>query len=331
MRIQSGLADAVGKLTGGALAIGNFDGVHLGHQALFEAARSHARASQGPAAALTFEPHPARLLAPEYAPPRIATAERRRELCAGAGLDVLVEQTFDRAFASTEAARFVDQVLATGVSEVVVGYDFTYGKDRGGRVESLRAALESRGAKLRVVEPVAVHGLVVSSSKVREFLLEGRPAAAAALLGRPFDLDGVVVRGEGRGRKLGWPTANLDTAAELLPQVGVYAVRTRLVERQTMRGQQTIDYVPPHVGPPVAAAANLGLNPTFRADAHAGSGRDPLLLEVHLFDFDGDLYGRTLRVEFHHRLRDERRFNSVDALKEQIAKDVAHARKLLGA
>jgi riboflavin kinase/FMN adenylyltransferase len=328
MRIQSGLAEAVGKLTRGALAIGNFDGVHLGHLALFGAARSAAHASQGPAAALTFEPHPARLLAPDYAPPRIATVERRRVLCAAAGLDVLVEQTFDRAFAATEPARFVEQVLATGATEVVVGYDFTYGRDRGGRVDSLRAALQAHGARLRVIEPVAVHGLVVSSTKVREFLLEGRPAAAAALLGRPFDLDGTVVRGVGRGRKLGWPTANLETSAELLPQVGVYAVRTRLVERRPMRGNQ---YEPPVVGPPIAAAANLGLNPTFRDDARAGSGREPLLLEVHLFDFDADLYGKTLRVEFHHRLRDERRFPSVDALKEQIAKDVAHARKLLGA
>jgi riboflavin kinase / FMN adenylyltransferase len=347
MRIQSGVADAVGKLTRGALAIGNFDGVHLGHLALFDAARSAARASQGPAAALTFEPHPARLLAPEYAPPRIATPERRRELCAAAGLDVLVEQKFDRAFAATEPPRFVEQVLGTGASEVIVGYDFTYGKDRRGRVDSLRAALQARGARLHVLEAVAVHGLVVSSSKVREFLLEGRPAAAAALLGRPFDLDGAVVRGEGRGRKLGWPTANLDTSAELLPQVGVYAVRARLVDREPMRGgggagvapapggagtaQHGIEYVPPRVGPPIAGAANLGLNPTFRDDARAGSQREPLLLEVHLFDFDADLYGKTLRVEFHHRLRDERRFPSVDALKEQIAKDVSHARKLLGA
>jgi riboflavin kinase / FMN adenylyltransferase len=328
MRIQSGLAAAVGKLTRGALAIGNFDGVHAGHVALFDAARGAARRWGGPAGALTFEPHPARVLAPDYAPPRIATAERRRELCAGAGLEVLVEQSFDAAFASTDPSGFVEQLIATGIVEVVVGYDFTYGKDRRGRVETLRAALEPRGVRLTVLEPVAVHGLVASSTKVREFLLEGRPAAAAALLGRPFDLDGEVVRGEGRGRKLGWPTANLSSEAELLPQVGVYAVRARNVERRPMRGDE---YVPPVVGAPIAGAANLGLNPTFRDDALAGSRREPLLLEVHLFDFAEDLYGRTLRVEFHHRLRDERRFHSVDALKEQISKDVAHARKLLGA
>jgi len=181
-----------------------------------------------------------------------------------------------------------------------------------------------------------VHGLVVSSTKIREFTLEGRVEAAAQLLGRPFDLEGDVVRGAGRGRKLGWPTANIRTDAELLPAVGVYAVRARLIEddpsgggRPATSGQEPMLFVPPRLGPALQGAANLGLNPTFRDDAHAGSRREPLMLEVHLLDFDQEIYGRSLRVEFVHRLRDERRFPNVEALKEQIARDVASARRLL--
>ena len=313
MRIHKSLSASVNRLTRGAIAIGNFDGVHLGHQALFKVARGHG----GPVCALTFEPHPARLLAPGYAPPLICELPRKRELLEGQGVEDLVEQPFDAAFMGTEPADFVDLLLATGVDEVVVGHDFTYGRARRGTVESLRLATEERGVRLHVVPPVAVNGLVCSSTKVREFVLEGRVEAANMLLGRPFDLDGEVVQGAGRGRKLGWPTANIRTTNELLPAVGVYAVRARLLPD----------------GAPLSGAANLGLNPTFRPDVAqaGGSGRPPLSLEVFLFDFSQDIYGRRLRVEFVHRLREERRFPSVDALKTQIAADVVQARRLLGA
>ncbi|MFL5310875.1 MAG: bifunctional riboflavin kinase/FMN adenylyltransferase [Myxococcales bacterium] len=345
MRIHSGIAASARLLTRGAIAIGNFDGVHLGHRGLFDATRASARALAGPASALTFEPHPARLLAPDYAPPLISSPSRKRELLAEAGVEELVVQSFDRAFAGTEPERFVELLAATSVAEVVVGHDFTYGRERGGTVETLRQGLAQRGVRLHVVAPITVHGLVVSSTKIREFTLEGRVEAASQLLGRPFDLEGDVVRGKGRGRKLGWPTANIRTDAELLPSVGVYAVRARLIEEagggrlaaggtapieDPAASRQPLTYVPPTLGPPIAGAANLGLNPTFRDDAHAGSRREPLMLEVHLLDVDQDLYGRSLRVEFVQRLRDERRFPNVDALKEQIGRDVAAARRLLG-
>jgi len=334
MRIHSGIAASARSLTRGTLAIGNFDGVHLGHRGLFDAAKASARATGGPACALTFEPHPARSLAPDYAPPLISSPARKLELLAAAGVEELVLQPFDRAFAATAPERFVELLAATGVAEVVVGHDFTYGRERRGTVETLREALAPRGLRLHVVAPITVNGLVVSSTKIREFTLEGRVEAAAQLLGRPFDLDGEVVRGVGRGRKLGFPTANIRTEAELLPAVGVYAVRARLIEAQgspadALRTGEPVTYIPPRVRGAVLGAANLGLNPTFRDDAHAGSRREPLMLEVNLFDFDQDLYGRTLRIEFVHRLRDERRFPNVDALKEQIARDVAAARTLL--
>jgi riboflavin kinase / FMN adenylyltransferase len=313
MRIHNGLAASVHSFTSGAVAIGNFDGVHLGHQALFAAAAEDAT---GPVCALTFEPHPARLLAPEYAPPLICEVPRKRELIAGCGVTDLVEQPFDLQFASTPPARFVEMLLATGIGEVVVGHDFTYGQNRTGTAASLRPALEERGVKLRLVAPVTVNGLVCSSTKVREFVLEGRVEAANMLLGRPFDLDGEVVQGAGRGRKLGWPTANIRTGNELLPAVGVYAVRARLMPD----------------GSAVPGAANLGLNPTFRPESAlaGGAGRPHLSLEVHLFGFSQDIYGRRVRVEFVHRLREERRFPGVDALKRQIEQDVAQAKRLLG-
>jgi len=336
MRIHSGIAASARRLTRGAMAIGNFDGVHLGHRGLFDAARASARALGGPASALTFEPHPARLLAPDYAPPLISSPSRKRELLAEAGVEELVVQSFDRSFAGTEPERFVELLAATGVGEVIVGHDFTYGRERGGTVDTLRQGLAPLGVRLHLVAPITVHGLVVSSTKIREFTLEGRVEAAAQLLGRPFDLEGDVVRGAGRGRKLGWPTANIRTDAELLPAVGVYAVRARLIEenlsgegRPAAGGQEPMLFVPPRLGPALQGAANLGLNPTFRDDAHAGSRREPLMLEVHLLDFDQEVYGRSLRVEFVHRLRDERRFPNVEALKEQIARDVASARRLL--
>jgi riboflavin kinase/FMN adenylyltransferase len=297
MRIHSSLSDSSRKLTGGALAIGNFDGVHLGHQALFAAA------AHSPKCALTFEPHPAKILAPRYAPPLICVPERKRELLASCGVSELIEQPFDLEFAKTEPQRFVEMLVDTGIAEVVVGADFTYGRQRKGSVESLRLGLEERGVKLRVVPPVTVAGLVCSSTKVREFVLEGRVDAARMLLGRNFDLAGDVVQGAGRGRKIGVPTANLRTANELLPAIGVYAVRAS-VGGESAKG-----------------AANLGLNPTF--------GGGSLSLEVHLLDFDRDIYGQRVRVEFVERLRAERRFHDVEALKEQIAQDIASARRIL--
>ena len=314
MRIHPGMIAAASRLTNGAVAIGNFDGVHLGHRALFLAAVRAARASGGPCCALTFEPHPARLLAPAYAPELICGRLRKLELLAEAGVQELVEQRFDAEFMGTSPDDFVDRLIATGVSSVVVGHDFTYGRARSGSVDSLRRALEERGVHLHVVPAVTVDGLVVSSTKIREFILAGRVEAANILLGRPFDLDGEVVRGEGRGRKLGWPTANLRTTGDLLPKVGVYAVRA-LVQQESGRAW-------------MKGAANLGLNPTFRPEG-GQAGAAHLMLEVHLLDVAEDLYGRTLRVQFLHRLRDERRFPGVDALKDQIARDVETARRLL--
>ena len=214
-------AASAGGLRGAAVCLGNFDGVHRGHVALFEAARA-----RGPAVALTFEPHPGRVLQPELAPRLITTRERKLELLEEQGLVAAICQPFSLEYARTTAAEFEASLLdRLGASTLVVGFDFSYGAKRAGTRETLAAAAQARGAALVVVPPVLVEGVVVSSSHIREYILEGRVEAAARLLGRPFDLDGVVVPGAGRGRTIGFPTANLTLGSYLRPAFGVYAVR----------------------------------------------------------------------------------------------------------
>lgn len=306
-------AEAAAALRGCAVAIGNFDGVHLGHQRLLALARERARSRGAPSAVLTFEPHPVRVLRPRFAPPLVTPLARKLELLAGEGIDAAVVQPFDLAYAATPAERFVSRDLQQhlGCAEVVVGYDFTAGHERA-RVDVLRPLLAHGGILLHVVEPVSADGLVVSSTKIREFLLEGNVEAAALLLTRPYDLDGVVARGAGRGRGFGFPTANVEGAG-LLPANGVYVVRT------------TVGGTSPGRGVTYGGVCNVGVKPTVETDAR-------VVAEAHLFEFDGrDLYGESIRVAFLSRLRDERRFPSVEALRAQIAADVARARDVLRA
>jgi riboflavin kinase/FMN adenylyltransferase len=309
-------ARVAGRVRGCAVAIGNFDGVHLGHQRLIALARELAHARGAPAVVLTFEPHPVRVLRPKLAPPLIAPLPRKLELLAEAGTDATVVQPFDLGYAATSAEAFVARDLAGGLgcADVVVGYDFTAGHERA-RVDALRPLAAAHGIRLHVVEPVTSDGLVVSSTKVREFLLEGNVEAAALLLTRPHDVDGVVERGAGRGRGFGFATANVRTAA-LLPANGVYAIRAALGGRVGSRGLEGATL---HDG-----VCNVGVKPTVEANA-------AVTAEAHLFDFAGrDLYGERIRVAFVARLRDERRFPSVEALRAQIAEDAERAREVLG-
>jgi riboflavin kinase / FMN adenylyltransferase len=285
------------------VAIGNFDGVHVGHRALFAAAMRAARARAGEAVVLTFEPHPARVLAPALAPPLVTPLPRKLELIDDAGLDAAVVLPFTTELASHSASSFVGEVLLEGLGarEVVVGHDFTYGRKREGTIEILRAEGASRGFGVQVIPAVTVEGLVVSSTKIRELLHEGNVGGARMLLGRPFDIDGRVVRGAGRGRTIGVPTANVAVEGELLPHPGVYAGTASLLEDGRVAWTKR-------------AAINLGTNPTF--------GGGALSLEAHVLDHEGDLYDRRLRVAFHARLRGEERFSDVAALIAQIKKDI---------
>jgi riboflavin kinase/FMN adenylyltransferase len=304
-----------GSLRGCAVAIGNFDGVHLGHQALLSRARERAASRGAIAAVLTFDPHPVRVLRPALAPPLITPLPRKLELLAAHGIGAVVVQPFDLAYAQTPARDFVarDVVARLGAAEVVVGQDFTAGHERA-RVDALRPLLAAGGVLLHVVDPVTADGLVVSSTKVREFLLEGNVEAASLLLTRPYDLDGTVAHGAGRGRGFGFPTANVATTA-LLPANGVYVVRGTVGGRRGPVG--------PEGGSVHGGVCNVGVKPTVETGA-------PVVAEAHLFDCaGGDLYGEPIRLAFLARLRDEKRFPSVDALRAQIAEDVARAKGML--
>jgi riboflavin kinase/FMN adenylyltransferase len=289
---------------GGAVAIGNFDGVHRGHAALVEALRAQAHAVGGPALALTFDPHPLQLLRPEQFQPVLTTVTDRAALLQAAGADhvLILDTTLELLRLNPEA--FFHQVVRDQLNARVLaeGTDFRFGRNRAGNVETLAALCREAGLGLAVVPPVYWDGQVVSSSRVRAALLRGDPRAAERLLGRPYRLCGVVAAGQRRGQKLGFPTANLERVPTLLPAEGVYAVRV-------LRN-----------GAVWPGAANLGPNPTFHEQARK--------LEVHLIEFHGDLYGQELAVDFLERLRDTRPFAGVPELVEQLRRDVEQARRV---
>lgn len=290
-----------------AITIGNFDGVHLGHQALLASARTAADRLGGDAVAMTFEPHPASYLAPERVPPRLSSLARKQELLAAAGIDVTLVEPFDQEFSKLSADDFTHTVLhkILQAKHVTVGHDFGYGRERQGNVESLQAAGRELGFEVQVMSPVLRGDVRVSSSVIRQDLVQGNLQQANDLLGRYYDVDGPVVRGAGRGREFGIPTANVDCSSVLLPRPGIYATQVQIL------GEPAI----------YLAATSLGTNPTFQ-DGGA------LTLEANLLDFDRDLYGRVLRVSFVERLRDEERYESIDALMEQIRKDIQQTRDI---
>ncbi len=289
-----------------AVTVGNFDGVHRGHQALVEAVVEEARAHAGEAVALTFDPHPSRVLAPERAPASLMTVEQRAEILGALGMSRLAVLPFTRELSHEPAEEFVRKVLvqALGSRMVVVGFNFRFGRDRAGDVAALQDLGRRLGFGVRALPPVLSDGAPVSSTRVREAVLRGSVEAARELLGRSYFVDGAVVRGLGRGRSLGIPTANLDPVNEILPGGGVYAARCRV-----------------EGGGEVSAVVNVGRRPTF--------GGGAMLLEAHLLDFQGDLYGSRLRVGFERRLRDEARFPDAEALRRQILRDIEAARRVL--
>jgi riboflavin kinase/FMN adenylyltransferase len=292
------------RLAAPCVAIGNFDGVHRGHQELLAAARRRAAEHGGAAIALTFDPHPTAVVAPHLAPPLITSRARKLELLAEAGIDATIVEPFTPELAALPAPEFVDRILvgALGVRHLVVGWDFTYGKGRGGTTSTLEAHGARAGFGVDVIDKVLVEGELVSSTRVRGYLRGGDLAAARRLLGRDYDLDGVVVNGARRGRDLGFPTANIQTDIEPLCAPGIYA-----------------GWANDH-----PAAISLGTNPTFVS----GGG---LVLEAHLLDWDGDLYGQRMRVRFVQKIRDEAKFDSVDALTARIRQDIDEIRSVLGA
>jgi riboflavin kinase/FMN adenylyltransferase len=291
-----------------AVTIGNFDGVHRGHRALVAEAVARARARGGEAVVLTFDPHPAHVLAPARVPPVLTTAEQKAELLGGLGLDLLVELPFTPEVAELSPEAFADGVLvgALGARQVVVGEAFRFGHGRSGDAATLARLGATLGFTVSAVPPVLDGGRPVSSSRVREALAEGDVAHAAALLARPHFVDGTVVEGDHRGRQLGFPTANLEAGGALLPARGVYAGRCRLPG-----GEERL------------AVVNVGERPTF--------GGRTVTVEAHLPGYSGDLYGQDLRLSFAARLRAEQRFASAAELVAQIRRDVERSLTLVSA
>jgi riboflavin kinase/FMN adenylyltransferase len=296
------------RLRGGIVALGNFDGFHLGHQAVVRRAVERAREDSRPVLVATFDPHPVRFFKPDIAPFRLTTLDQRQRLFAAAGADAMLVFHFDAELARTSAEDFVGTLLAEtiGAAGVVTGDDFTFGRGRAGNIEVLRQLGDASGISVDTVAPVIEGGEPVSSSRIRDALQAGDCETATRLLTRPFTIEGSVEHGDKRGRELGYPTANLSLGNYLRPRFGIYAVRGRLPDGRVVDG-----------------AANLGVRPTFDPPKE--------LLEPYFFDFNGDIYGQTIEVELVSFLRSEAKFDGLDALTAQMAADVAEAKRRLAA
>ncbi len=306
MRVHTDWRDLPAGSRGASVALGNFDGVHLGHAALVRAA--HAARPDAPLAVLTFEPHPRELFRPFDPPFRLSLPAERAGALAALGVEVIYQLGFDAAFSQLGAERFIAEVLVAGLGarHLACGPDFAFGHRRGGDVGVLARVAEADGIGLTVVPPLVDSGGPLSSTRIRRLLQDGYPERAAAELGRAWAIRGVVQHGDQRGRTIGFPTANVPLGRHLEPQRGVYAVRVQLADGTVHDG-----------------VANIGRRPTV-GDALESR------LEVHLFDYAGDLYDQEVAVALHHFLRNEQRFESFEALKQQIRVDAQAARDVLG-
>jgi len=302
MRITRGLPSAAGSPS--AFTIGNFDGVHLGHQAMLDALSRAARRLGMPACVLTFEPHPREFFAPDQAPTRLTSLREKLELLATCGVDRVHVCRFNYAFAQISAEDFVTQILVRGLGAqwLLVGDDFRFGARRAGDFTLLKQIAPRHGVEVEAMASVMLKGERVSSTAVRGALAAGEVARAQELLGRPYSISGRVVRGDGLGRKLGFPTANIQMKHNRPPLTGIFAVSVSGIADKALRG-----------------VASLGVRPTVKV-------RGAPVLEAHLFDFDQSLYRRHVRIDFHHKLRDEEKYSDLAILTRQIARDVENAK-----
>jgi riboflavin kinase/FMN adenylyltransferase len=295
------------KCKGASVALGNFDGLHRGHRAVVQAAVKAAKALSAPPAVISFEPHPRRFFQPSAEPFRVMSPAQLARALNEQGVDVFYLLPFDAEMAAMSDAGFAREVLAKGlgVRHVAAGFDVTFGKDRTGSAASLQALGKDLGFGVTIVERMAtLEGVKFSSTEARRAIADGAPEEVAELLGHPFAIEGEVVKGDQRGRLLGFPTANVGLDDYIRPAFGVYAVRVRLPSGRVVPG-----------------VANIGKRPTV--------GGEDARLEVHLFDFAEDLYGQTIETELVSMIRPEQRFESLDALKARIALDADEARKRL--
>lgn len=296
------------------VTVGTFDGVHVGHQAIIRYLVNRAADKEGTSVVVSFSPHPREIVHGEDVP-LLTTIEERADALANLGVDRFIILPFTKEFSRLKAEAFVEDILVgrIGLQEVVIGYDHAFGRDRRGDADLLETLGSRHGFSVDVIPPQVVEEHVVSSTEIRELIGAGDVGTAAQLLNRRYSLLGTVVRGDGRGQEIGFPTANLQVEhpRKVIPRVGVYAVKVTIMSDPG--GGDEPD--------PLRGMMNIGHRPTF--------GRRELSLEVHLLDFSGDLYGRDLRVEFVERMRDERRFESKEALVEQLSEDRSRCMDLL--
>lgn len=309
MKLIEDLNDITKPFQNAVITIGNFDGVHIGHQALFHETVQNALKIGGTSVAMTFEPHPARVLGNENGPPLITLYEQKIELISRVGLDVLICVPFTRKFADLTAEQFVEDLLVKkiGTSAIVVGKDYTYGKNREGNLETLQAHAARLNLKVIVVDEIPLASTEtdrISSTKIRDLVMAGHMTNAQKLLGRFYQIRGTVVTGRKRGGKLlGCPTANIELQDELRPKIGVYAVTVECL------------------GSRYKGVANIGYSPTFDDNMFT--------VEVHLLDFEDDLYDKKIKVNFVERIRNEKKFSGIEELSEQIRLDIQKARETL--
>lgn len=309
MKLIESISDIKAPFVNAVITIGNFDGVHIGHQSLFHTVMEKADALNGTSVAMTFEPHPIRVLKPNGHPPLITMHEQKVELIAKTGIDVLICIPFDRRFAALTADEFVNDLLLTtiGVKAIVVGQDYTFGRNREGDVAALEKMAAGGGFEVLVTDWIQTqngHRERISSTNIRKVVHAGDMQTAKRMLGRYYQIRGRVAQGRNRGGKLlGFPTANITLQDELCPKSGIYAV--------------TIE----HKDNTLPGVANIGYSPTF--DDHI------FTVEVHILDFDQDIYNQKIKVNFVKRLREERKFDSIEALSAQIGKDVVAGRAIL--
>ncbi len=323
MEIFRGISDFGRTFRRPVITIGNFDGVHRGHQAILDLVISRAKALEGESILYTFEPHPRRVLQSEESLRLLETFEQKAETLEALGVDVIVAEPFDLDFAKVTSEQFIQHHIYECIRpvEVYVGYDFHFGRDREGSMRLLTERGPHLGFSVTVVPEVSVEGRDVNSTRIRELLAEGEVEEAAILLGRPFYARGEVTEGDKRGRTIGFPTANLAPETEILPAPGVYYGHLTRLSGSDSEKKAGDGPLPGRKTYPVVT--NVGYRPTFR------DGRD-LVAEAHVIDWSGDLYGIEVDLTFEGRLRGEQRFPDVAALREQITRDVTAAREKLG-
>ena len=291
------------KFANPVLTIGNYDGIHIGHQKIIEKVARKAREISGTPMLMTFNPHPLSVLKPDTYTRLITPLHFKKKLIEASGIEVMLLIPFDTSFQGLTPEMFIKNILIDrlAVKEVLVGYDFKFGKNGAGNVEMLKQCADTYGFRFEAIDAITLDGERVGSNAIRKLIMDGNVEKAAKFLGRPHMIEGTVVKGENRGKGMGFPTINLDTFFELVPKNGVYVTEVELKGRRK------------------PAVTNIGFNPTFDGNK--------FLMETHILDFSGNLYGKEVAIYFHKRIREEMKFSGIDKLKERIAKDVALARK----